>query len=79
MDNAIDIHPYSIGNGKRLGGCTFVKAEKRTSPECDVFIFNNPYRRTNIDIVFLSGKLFISDWYGESMDRNKLMYVRLGG
>lgn len=58
MDNAIDIHPYSIGNGKRLGGCTFVKAEKRTSPECDVSIFTNPYRRTNIDIVFLSGKLF---------------------
>lgn len=79
MDNAIYMEPYSVGIGWRLGGCNFIGTEKRTSPECDVFIFSNPYRKANIDVVFLDGKLFITDWYGESIDREELQYVRVGG
>lgn len=79
MDNSIGIYPYSQRSGKHLGGCVFLKVESYKRLDCVVFVFNNPYRKANVDVLFYGGRLWVSDWYGESMERETLEYTIFGG
>lgn len=75
MDDSLQVYPLGNRNKNKISGCIFIGTERNERQKADVFIFNNPYLKTNIDVVFIGGKLYISDPYGESIDRNTLFYV----
>jgi hypothetical protein len=77
-DNAMGLYPIDKRNRVKLQGCQFLKMCDCTQFPATVFIFLDTYRRLRIDLVFTSfGELFISDYYGDSMERENIQYVIL--
>lgn len=77
-DNAIGLYPINRHNRIKLQGCKFLKMCECTQFSAIVFIFLDTYRKLRIDLVFTSvGELFISDYYGDSMERENIDYVIL--
>lgn len=73
-DNGLGLFPVTAWTNEKLVSCDFVEAI--TSPEgWDVFIFNNPYTKLNCDLVNVYGKLYLSAFYGEGMNRDSIYYV----
>jgi len=76
VSNAMWIYPLTEENKENLLGCEFVKAVKIADFKEMAFVFNDPYRKLNVDlIVTRTGEIYISDFYGETMDRKTIFYV----
>lgn len=79
---AMWVRPVNEKNIKALGGCDFVETIQHAREPWKgsvVMIFNDPYLKTNIDLVFVNGRMYISDKYGETMNRNEVDYAGCSG
>lgn len=74
MDNAMILNPVNRTNTAKLGGCEF-KRIHTNKIGATIFTFNNPYKKTNVDIVFYGGQLNISEEYGETVQEQNIDYV----
>lgn len=73
---------YSFGrrNKDKLLGCEFVEQTECKQLDAKVFVFQDKYRKLNIDLFFMSnGELLIGDYYGATMKREEMSYVILRG
>lgn len=78
VSDAMALYSLTSQNKKKLKGCNFKETLENEQIRGRIFIFNDPYRKLNIDIVFTEyGELYISDFYGESMERESIFYVKL--
>lgn len=78
-DNAMGVYNLSRHNKDKLRACYFKEAVSNEQFGGVVFIFHDPYRKLNIDLLFTgNGDLLISDYYGASMERESIFYVKLG-
>ena len=69
-------NPLTTENKLTLRGFVFrgTVYDKRTKAK--VFVFNDEYRKLNIDLLFTgAGRLFVTDPYGETMDRETIEYI----
>lgn len=75
--NAIGAYAIDTQNRQRLGGFVFQRTTHNKQFGAEVFIFNDPYRKVNVDLLFTgNGGLYISDVYGETMNRDELFYIK---
>ena len=78
-DSAMGVYALTAINRAKLKSCTFKEVVECEQFNGFVFVFNDPYRKLNIDILFTGyGELLISDFYGESMKREDIFYIKLG-
>ncbi|MBQ0066585.1 MAG: hypothetical protein KBS60_00130 [Phascolarctobacterium sp.] len=76
--DAMGLYSLTERNKVKLKGCEFSRVENLEQFKGVAFVFNDPYRKLNIDVVFTDyGETLISDYYGESMNRNDIFYVIL--
>lgn len=60
-------------------GCEFVEQIECEQLKAKVFIFQDKYRKLKIDLFFMvDGELFIGDYYGETMKREEMTFVKMG-
>lgn len=79
-DNCMGLYPINRRNKVKLQGCKFLKTCECQQFPAMVFIFLDTYRKLRIDLVIdSSGNLFISDYYGDSMERENIQYIVLIG
>lgn len=77
---AMGVYPFDRRNQGKLLGCEFVEQTEYKPLNAKVFVFQDKYRKLNIDLFFMSnGELLIGDYYGESMKREEMYYVVLEG
>lgn len=77
-DSAMGLYPIA-GNESKLASCEVKEIVENEQLNCKVIIFNDAYRKRNIDLVLFNGDLFISDYYGESMKREDVFYILFRG
>ena len=73
--DAISMYPLDDSNKTQMWGCCLKEVIHDDRLNADVFIFNNSYTKTNIDLIFWKGRFFVSSRYGETMDRKTIFYV----
>lgn len=77
VGNAIGAYAINAQNRQRLGGFVYKETVYNKQFGAKVFIFNDPYRKVNVDLLFTgNGGLYISDLYGETMNRDDLFYIK---
>ena len=77
IGNAIGAYAINAQNRQRLGGFVYTETVYNKQFDAKVFIFNDRYRKVNIDLLFTgNGGLYISDVYGETMNRDDLFYIK---
>ena len=80
MDNyAMGLYPLNNRNKEKLKGCYYYDQIENKDINGKVFIFENFYLRLRIDLVFRNGELFISDYYGNTMEHDAIEYVFVSG
>ena len=78
IPSAIGLYPINGHNRERLRGFKYVNVINCKQFPAKVFMFADDYRKLQVDVVVSSlGTMYISDYYGESMDRNDISYVCL--
>ena len=79
MKNALIANPLTTENKLSLMGFVYTGTVYHKQTKSKVFIFNDQYRKANIDLLFTGyGRLFISEPYGETMNRETIEYVLNG-
>lgn len=79
IDCAMGLYSFGRRNKDKLLCCEFLEQIESEQPKGKVFIFQDKYRKLKIDLFFLdSGELLIGDYYGETMKREDMFYVRVG-
>lgn len=80
MDSyAMGLYPLTNRNKEKLKGCYYHDQIEDKRINGKVFIFENVYLHLRIDLVFIDGELYISDYYGNSMMREDIEYVFVSG
>lgn len=76
--DALGVYPVNRYNKEKLKCCEYKETVYNEQVRGRVFIFTDNYRKLNIDLIFTDcGELFISDYYGEDMNRDTIFYVPL--
>ena len=80
IDSAMGVYPFGRRNKDKLLGCEYVEQTDCEQLEATVFVFQDKYRKLKIDLFFLkNGELLISDYYGETMQREDMFFVKVQG
>lgn len=76
---SMGVYPFDRRNKAKLFGCEFVEQIECEQLKAKVFIFQDKYRKLKIDLFFMAdGELFIGDYYGETMKREEMIFVKMG-
>lgn len=76
---SMSVYPFDRRNKAKLFGCEFVEQIECEQFKAKVFIFQDKYRKLKIDLFFMAdGELFIGDYYGETMKREEMTFVKMG-
>ena len=79
-DYAMGVYPFDRRNKEKLLGCEFIEQTECEELNAKIFVFQDKYRKLNIDLFFMSnGELFIGDYYGATMKREEMSFVILRG
>ena len=73
------LYPLNNRNKEKLKGCYYYDQIENKQINGKVFIFENIYLHLRIDLVFVNGELYISDYYGNSMNRDDIEYAFVSG
>lgn len=77
-DNAMGVYTLNRHNKEKLRACFFKEVLVNEQLGGVVFVFFDPYRKLKIDLLFTgAGDLLISDYYGDSMNRETIFYVKI--
>lgn len=80
VDYAMGVYPFGRRNKDKLLGCEFKEQLYCEQLNAQVFVFQDKYRKLNIDLFFMSnGEMLIGDYYGETMKREEMFFVILKG
>lgn len=80
IDCAMGVYPFDRRNKEKLLGCEFIEQTDCDQLNAKVFVFQDKYRKLNIDLFFMSnGELLIGDYYGATMKREEMFHVILRG
>lgn len=76
-NNAIGFYALTESNKKNLNGFSFLGVETDVRLNMTCFVFHDEYRKMKIDLLVNGqGDLFIGDYYGESMKRKDIFYIK---
>lgn len=79
-DDAMGVYPISRNNRDKLRACFFKEVLINEQLGGVIFVFYDPYRQLQIDLLFTgAGELLLSDYYGESMKRENIYYLKISG
>lgn len=75
-DNAMGVYSLNRHNQNKLLGCEFIEQTECEQLNAKVFVFQNKYRKLNIDLFHMpDGELMIGDYYGSTMNRDEMLFV----
>lgn len=76
-ENAIGVYPLNKRNQNKLLGCEFIEQTECKQLNANVFVFQNKYRKLNIDLFHMpNGELMIGNYYGSTMNRDDMIFVK---
>ena len=80
IECVMGVYPFDRRNKEKLLGCEFIEQADCEQLDATVFVFQDKYRKLNIDLFFTSnGELLIGDYYGATMKREEMSFVILKG
>lgn len=72
----IGVYPLTTENKLALRGFVYSGATYNKRFKLKVFVFNDEHKKINIDLLFVNGgRLYVSEPYGETVNREKILYV----
>lgn len=74
-DDAMGLYPVNGNNIKATRGMNLIRTIEDFENNRNILVFNDEYRKINVDVVVHEGKFYISPEYGETMDRKNIFYV----
>lgn len=80
IDSAMGVYPFGRRNKDKLLACELVEQTYCEQLKAQVLIFQDKYRRLKIDLFILeSGEVLLGDFYGDTMKREDMVFVRVSG
>ena len=77
VDWALGMKPFEKTRSDSLSGFEVQEIWNSPIQNYTSIVFHDPLRKLNRDIVFNGLNVYISDYYGDTVDRSEIFYVKV--